>query len=206
MKIAGILVGTICCLYTWYILATFVPGRRAQDGEMQGVDSWVFVDVMYEGEKHALTLVFDHGGMYTFHNVPRTVYREFLSVKSKGTFFNRRIKGKYPSETTRGTEPSGVEDTQDLSDGQQGSDPPGRPDKGVETSPSAIGVPTPAANRNSQEKLESVRRHTLRGRFWGGRWRKRSCLPPPSRRFPPCGPGPWLARAPLGLREPGGEQ
>ncbi|WP_343674277.1 KTSC domain-containing protein [Chitinophaga sp.] len=49
----------------------------------------------YDPASHRLRVHFLSGAVYDYIDVPEEVYRQMKSAKSKGTFLNRRIKGKY---------------------------------------------------------------------------------------------------------------
>jgi len=55
------------------------------------IDRAVFDDAAGE-----LTLCFKAGRNYIYSDVPRAVFDALKSAASAGTFFNRRIKGRFP--------------------------------------------------------------------------------------------------------------
>lgn len=65
--------------------------------EMLPVDSSVIEAYGYED--HELVIELKNGAAYQFSKVPKRVWEAFEGAKSKGTFFNKHIRGRY--ETTR---------------------------------------------------------------------------------------------------------
>lgn len=57
--------------------------------------SSVIASYSFKPEKSELLIEFLSGLVYVYTNVPETVYLEFRSARSKGSFLNRRIKGVY---------------------------------------------------------------------------------------------------------------
>lgn len=47
-------------------------------------------------ESGTLEVAFHDGGMYQYSGVPESVYRDFLSAYSKGSYFHDHIKDRYP--------------------------------------------------------------------------------------------------------------
>lgn len=52
----------------------------------------------YEDKKNLLEVIFKSRAVYLYSNVPETVFKEFLSSQSKGTYFQKNIKDKYPTQ------------------------------------------------------------------------------------------------------------
>jgi len=50
----------------------------------------------YNTGTHTLTVRYISGKVYDYLHVPEKVYKEMRATISKGTYLNRRIKGKYP--------------------------------------------------------------------------------------------------------------
>jgi hypothetical protein len=48
------------------------------------------------GTDATLEVEFRSGAVYRYFAVPRRVFEEFLAAESKGSFFNRIIKPRYP--------------------------------------------------------------------------------------------------------------
>lgn len=59
------------------------------------IASSALLGVDYNPETKALTVYFRDGKNYTHPGVPESVYKQFLNAPSKGTFYNRYIKGIY---------------------------------------------------------------------------------------------------------------
>ena len=49
----------------------------------------------YDPARQILTIVYQSGMVYDYLDVPESVYAAMKKVKSKGTFLNKEIKGKY---------------------------------------------------------------------------------------------------------------
>lgn len=49
----------------------------------------------YDSKTQTLVIKFMTGKSYPYPNVPEHVYKEFMSAKSKGDFYNARIKDVY---------------------------------------------------------------------------------------------------------------
>jgi KTSC domain len=63
--------------------------------EMQSVTSRAISAVGYDGTNHRMKILFNNGKIYDFCNVPRHIYEEILSASSKGTYYNKNIRGRY---------------------------------------------------------------------------------------------------------------
>lgn len=59
------------------------------------VDSSNIADVGYDETTMTLEVGFHNGTAYQYFDVPQSVYQEFMSADSKGTFLNTNIKGNY---------------------------------------------------------------------------------------------------------------
>jgi lysyl-tRNA synthetase class 2 len=55
----------------------------------------------YDAATSTLEIAFHHGRTYRYASVPRFLYDGLLVARSKGSFFNRRIAGRYPFEEVR---------------------------------------------------------------------------------------------------------
>ena len=60
----------------------------------QRVESTCIQSIGYNAKHGVLGIRFKLSGLYQYFEVEKSVYRRFLSVKSKGKFFNRNIKAK----------------------------------------------------------------------------------------------------------------
>lgn len=54
--------------------------------------------IKYNGTARVLTVVFVSGMVYKYLNVPQSVYDDFKTSGSKGTYLNQFIKGYYDFE------------------------------------------------------------------------------------------------------------
>lgn len=52
----------------------------------------------YDPKTRQLEVIFTGGGIYVFENVPHDVFLQFLRSPSKGSFFRRRIQGRFRQE------------------------------------------------------------------------------------------------------------
>uniref|UniRef100_A0AA94EYJ3 KTSC domain-containing protein n=1 Tax=Flavobacterium columnare TaxID=996 RepID=A0AA94EYJ3_9FLAO len=59
------------------------------------VNSSVIRAIDYDVANSILYVKFKSGVLYKYHRVPETVFNSFLNARSKGTFFNLRIRDKY---------------------------------------------------------------------------------------------------------------
>jgi KTSC domain len=58
--------------------------------------SSVIANFDYEAESEELTVLFRTGRVYVYCQVPEFVFLAFKAARSKGAFFNRRIRDRYP--------------------------------------------------------------------------------------------------------------
>jgi len=64
--------------------------------DMKSVDSSLLDKVGYDSATQTLVIqMLNSSDIYTYLNVPETLYDELLAADSKGTFFVKKIKGKY---------------------------------------------------------------------------------------------------------------
>lgn len=56
------------------------------------------IDFQYNTFERKLTVYFLGGGKHEYHDVPYDKYAALLSAKSKGQFFNDKIRDVYKSE------------------------------------------------------------------------------------------------------------
>jgi len=61
--------------------------------QSQEVESSVIGAVGYS---RVLEIRFESGRIYQYYDVPEIVYEGMLSAESKGQYFNRHIRGKFP--------------------------------------------------------------------------------------------------------------
>jgi hypothetical protein len=61
------------------------------------VESSLLAHVSYDEPRAILTLEFRDGTVYQYTDVPLQIFQDLLQADSKGAYFNRRIRGLYPS-------------------------------------------------------------------------------------------------------------
>ncbi len=61
------------------------------------VDSSLIRRVSY-GTDATLTVHFHSGAVYRYFTVPRTILEAFLGASSKGAYFNRHIRERFPHQ------------------------------------------------------------------------------------------------------------
>lgn len=57
--------------------------------------STVIAAFSYDPPSHTLAVRFTSGRRYRFHDVPLETYEAMRTAFSKGSFFNRQIRGRY---------------------------------------------------------------------------------------------------------------
>jgi hypothetical protein len=62
----------------------------------QAVQSTSLAGVGYSPELRVLELEFRTGEIYRYRTVPSTIHRELMAAESKGRFFSKSIRGKFP--------------------------------------------------------------------------------------------------------------
>lgn len=60
------------------------------------VDSTTLATIAYEAAHHTLWLEFRSGAVYVYSSVPSKVHQALLLADSKGAYFNRHIRGRFP--------------------------------------------------------------------------------------------------------------
>lgn len=60
------------------------------------LDSTVLAAATYDDSSKHLELDFCDGKRYVYSGITRGLYRDLLGAASKGTFFNRHIRGCFP--------------------------------------------------------------------------------------------------------------
>jgi KTSC domain len=61
------------------------------------VESTFLATVAYDAARQVLQLAFRDGTLYCYLRVPAAVYQSLLLAPSKGAYFNREIRNRYPS-------------------------------------------------------------------------------------------------------------
>lgn len=62
------------------------------------IHSRIFDGVRYDDRTRTLTLLFDSGACYAFHDVPRDVFLDLTRIVNPGEYFNSCIRGIYTYE------------------------------------------------------------------------------------------------------------
>jgi len=60
--------------------------------------SSVVLAIHYDPASATLKIVFVSGTVYEYRNVPGKIYKAMKAAPSKGIYFNKHIKEKYPFE------------------------------------------------------------------------------------------------------------
>ncbi len=60
------------------------------------VPSTVIRHFRYDPQSNRLVIVFQSGLQYVYENVPHSVHAELCSASSRGAYFNRRIRDRFP--------------------------------------------------------------------------------------------------------------
>lgn len=60
------------------------------------VDSTMLAVITYYATDQRLRLEFRTGAAYFYFGVPPAVHQDLLATPSKGTYFNRNIRGRFP--------------------------------------------------------------------------------------------------------------
>ena len=63
--------------------------------EAIAVDSTSLATIAYDADRKILQIGFRDQKIYQYLSVPSEVHEELLSAPSKGSFFNRQIRGRY---------------------------------------------------------------------------------------------------------------
>ena len=74
------------------------------------VDSGLFAAAAYRKQARQLYLRFRDGDVYRYFDCPLPVYREFLTVNSKGRYFSQKIRNRFRHELVYGKATSANED------------------------------------------------------------------------------------------------
>ena len=62
----------------------------------QRVDSSAISSMGYDARSSTLEVEFRSGAVYDYHGVPPKVWKDLLGAPSKGRFFSRSLRGRYP--------------------------------------------------------------------------------------------------------------
>ena len=58
-------------------------------------ESSVISRFCHDASNRILVIEFKHGGVYSYHDVPGSVFEEMVAAPSKGQFFVMNVKEKY---------------------------------------------------------------------------------------------------------------
>jgi len=64
--------------------------------DVTAVESSTLATVAYDRNRKLLQLEFDSRAVYQYFDVPAAVHAALLCAPSKGSYFNRTIRGKFP--------------------------------------------------------------------------------------------------------------
>ena len=70
--------------------------NAAEKMERQPVNSSSIASIGYSPRSRTLDVEFRTGAIYRYEQVPSQLAREFLAAESKGRYFARRVRGKFP--------------------------------------------------------------------------------------------------------------
>lgn len=93
------------------VLATDAPGFEADFNQLPGVEATLPMQpvqstmaraVGYDADRSLLQIEFQNGSVYQYEGVEDTTWEELQDTDSPGQFFNRQIKGHYPSRRLNG--------------------------------------------------------------------------------------------------------
>jgi len=59
------------------------------------VDSSLLASAAYDVSESVLQLEFRDGAIYRYFDVPAAVYNDLLAADSKGSYFNKQIRGRF---------------------------------------------------------------------------------------------------------------
>lgn len=62
---------------------------------MISVNSSNLSAIGYDATSEILTIEFNDGGLYEYHNVPQSIYEGLMSSPSKGKYFHRVMRNFY---------------------------------------------------------------------------------------------------------------
>jgi KTSC domain len=65
------------------------------------VNSTVLASLAYDASGSILQLEFCNGAIYRYSAVPAAVYHSLLAADSKGSYFNREIRTRFPHSLIR---------------------------------------------------------------------------------------------------------
>jgi hypothetical protein len=78
---------------TWLVIWKDIPGNN--NGPMP---SSVIQTMHYDADTNTLRIIYISGAVYDYKDVPAKVFADMKAAASKGTFLNRKIKGRFAFE------------------------------------------------------------------------------------------------------------
>ena len=63
------------------------------------VESTTLATLAYDAPQRQLELEFRNGAVYRYSDVPEGTYQELRLADSKGQYFNRHIRGRFPTRS-----------------------------------------------------------------------------------------------------------
>ena len=69
--------------------------KQLTPSKWQPINSKWIAEVAYYGNLGYLDVRLKNGQKYTFKNVPKNIYLDFMKAKSKGKYFNKVLKPKF---------------------------------------------------------------------------------------------------------------
>ncbi|HOW96601.1 MAG TPA: KTSC domain-containing protein [Kiritimatiellia bacterium] len=92
--IVAVLILLASVLYGYTMLTRQSPW---EDGVFYEVASDVISLVYYRADQDTLTLAFRSGPVYEYSSVPASVFYGLMDSHRKGSYYNQRIRGQFPS-------------------------------------------------------------------------------------------------------------
>jgi len=85
--------------YVAGVLILSMPVVAADPGiQRVRVESTSLTSIGYDSRARALVIEFRSGSTYRYREVPHRVFLELVRSDSKGRYFSKKIRGKYPHE------------------------------------------------------------------------------------------------------------
>ena len=79
-----------------------------------GVDSKAFAAIGYDVERQILSIEFNSGHIWHYRTVPNDAFQAFAGAPSRGSWFAKYIRGKFPAEQMTGLCPQCVKTTEPV--------------------------------------------------------------------------------------------
>jgi hypothetical protein len=71
------------------------------------VESFTLATIAYDRTRGLLQLEFSSRAVYQYFGVPASVHEDLLRAPSKGSYFNRAIRGRFPFSRISGSQAQG---------------------------------------------------------------------------------------------------